>query len=198
MKKFFAMLALLGAFFVTAQAADKNPEPETSDPNGQLKGHKAGQPARYVIWYDGTNWNVHMTSPKNDLHAFNATIEAVGGKFTTAQIVKTDNAPVQKFVTMGKMRVPVPPPPIYQQQSDLIGNKAATIFKFIRVTGQGGEVGIQFTANADTTLIKFSTQIDGKDHPDQIFIGATGAHPAKTTFTLPANPPKESKKKDSK
>ena len=191
MKKFFVLLALLGGFFVTAQAADKNPEPETADPNGQLKGYKAGEQARYVIWYDGTNWNVHMTSPKNDVHAFNATIEAVDGKFTTAQIVKVDNAPVAKKV--GKMLIP---PPMYTQ-TELIpikSGKTGNGFKFVRTTGQGGEVGIQFAANADTTLIKFSLQIDGKDHHDAIFIGAKGAHPAKTSFTLPANPPKESKK----
>ena len=42
MKKFFVTLALLGAFFVTSASPDKNPEPETSDPNGKLKGYKAG------------------------------------------------------------------------------------------------------------------------------------------------------------
>jgi hypothetical protein len=38
-------------------------------------------------------------------------------------------------------------------------------------------------------------QIDGKNVPNLIFIGSKNDHPAKSTFTLPANPVKEKKSK---
>jgi len=196
MKKIVLSLLVLGSFLATAQAADKtppkNPEPETMDSNGKPTDYKPGQSStRYALWYDGTNWNLHMTSQKNDVHSFNATVEAVGGNFTTASLTSVDKDPPP--VNIGKgMKIANPN---YPKSSDLIFRKERSIFVFVRTTGQGGEAAIQMTPNSDTTLLKFSLQIDGKDHANQIFIGAKGEHPAKTTFTLLPNPPKKEKSK---
>jgi hypothetical protein len=205
MKKTIVALMVLGISLATAQAADKPaskeapkpPEPEKMDPNGKPTDYKPNQsPARYAIWFDGTHWNLHMTSAKNDLHYFNATVEAIGGKFTTAQFTKVDNA--LPLVTVrnpnGKGTAKIPNPN-FPQPTGIIFKKEKSIFVFVQTAGGGSESSIQITPDSDTTLLQFSLQIDGKDHHDQILIGAKGEHPAKTTFTLVPNPPKKEKSK---
>jgi len=187
-----ASAGLLCGFLMTAWGADKDADLE---PNGRPQDYRPGQSLRYVIWHDGNGWQMRMTGPKGAVHKFNGTVEAVDGKFTNVRPVNAETNPQPmpmpnpKTKPKSKVKEKAPEP------ADVgVLNPEKTIFRFTMNAGNGSEDGIHIQMTPETKSIKFTLDIDGKDHVNQIFIGSKGDHPEKATFILPANPPKEKSK----
>src|SRR5262249_22202075 len=54
--------------------------------------------------------------------------------------------------------------------------------------------GLDLRTSMEARTLRFSLQIDGKSHPEKVFIGLAGKHPSGMPFTLPAHPGQASRK----
>lgn len=161
--------ALLACAFLAVGSAGEKTDVDPADPKGRPK-WKAGQAASFALWHEGNKWHMRTTAPKNEVHQFGITMTIVKGSVGELKPVTVEKK--GKTVDLGTW------------------NKERTQFKFLLSSGKAFADGFDFDVSADATNIKFSLQIDGKDVPNAVFIGSKGDHPAKATFTLPANPGK--------
>lgn len=138
------------------------------DPKGKPKDYKLGATARFAIWMDDAGWHIRNTTASKDQTAFTGTIETVGGKIATITLIG------------GPSKKPSAP---------LKANTAK--FTISDKINKGLEGGMDLKLEPGVTEIKFKLQIDGKDSPELIFIGAKGEHPKEGEFSLPAKPAKK-------
>ena len=140
------------------------------NPKGKPSAYRVGS-GKYAIWYDSQGWHFRATAAK-DGQAFTGHIDAVDGQFKAMRPVST--------TAKGPRRSP--------GQMLKIKSKGFQV-KFTLL--KGSESGFDLQLDNAATGIKFTLQVDGKDEPKLILIGAKGAHPAAAEFTLPAKPGKK-------
>lgn len=139
------------------------PKPQGIDPTGKPKDYKPGLSSRYVIWQDADGWHFRYTTSSDDVVAFVASIEVVGGRFSTI----TPRGTPTKGVEQSPKKSTAPK------------------YTFNSKINRGIEGGIDFTLDDKATAVKFDLKINGKDVPGQVYIGAKGAHPKESSFQLP-------------
>jgi len=161
--------ALLAVIVVTATAVAD----EDIDAQGRPKNYKAGQSRRYAIWHEGDTWHVRTTTGPKDGHTFSGTIQVVDGKMTNLKPVAVEKGgKSKKNLDYGSW------------------NPEGTLFTFSFTTGKGGQDGFDLQVNDKAKSLKFVLKVDGKEVPDDIFVGAKNSHPKSATFSLPAHPGK--------
>lgn len=163
------LLAVLLAFGSIGWADEKTSPTEGPDPQGRPEKYKAGQSRRWVVWHDDHGWHVRTTTTK-EKHRFNGSIQVEGGMFTTLNHLG-------QLEKKGK-------------NTDLgTWNKERNLLRF-DIKTHGKEDGFDFKVNGDAKSLVFTLQVDGADHPEEIFIGPKMQHPKEAKFTLPAHPGK--------
>jgi len=165
-RKRLAAIALLSAIVVTAVAVAD----EDINPQGRPKNYKAGQSTRYAIWHEGDTWHFRTTTGPKDGHVFSGSIQVVGGKMTSLKPISAEKGgKSKKNLDYGSW------------------NPEGTLFTF-SFTTKGGQDGFDMQVNDKATSLKFVLKVDGKEVPDDIFVGAKNAHPKSAEFSLPAHP----------
>jgi hypothetical protein len=136
------------------------------NPVGQLKGFKAGETERFVVWHGKGSWHIRTTTARN-LHHFTGKIRVEGGTITTLE--PHDLEFKGKFGDWWKLS---------ENRKEIVVD-----FKTDR-----GVDGINFQVSPDAKLVHFNLHIDGKHRKNLIFVGRDGQHPEKDPFMLPAHP----------
>lgn len=162
-------LIMLASVVLCPRAAADEPKFEDVDPKGKPDGFKAGQSARFAIWYDDGTWHFRTTTAK-DSKKFSGTIDVVGGKMVSLNpltVEKGGKGKKKDNLDFGSW------------------NPEGTQFTFSFTTGHGMD-GFDMKLSDKSTALKFALKIEGKEMPDHIFIGSKNAHPKGATFFLPA------------
>jgi len=138
---------------------------ENIDPKGMPEDYKPGSSSRYAIWKDAEGWHFRFTTSSQKEQAFKASIGVVGGNMVT-------------FTTRGQTATGKELENDGPQKYNLPG------YQFDLPLKRRMEHGIDFTLDDKAKALKFDLKINGQDLPEQIYIGAKGAHPKKATFHL--------------
>jgi hypothetical protein len=155
--------AILLVFSCAIASAD-DPKSEGIDPAGEPKNYRPGLSTRYVIWRDADGWHFRYTTASDDVVTFVASIEVVGGRFSTI----TPRGTPAKGVDQSPKKSTAPK------------------YTFNSKINRGIEGGIDFTLDDKATALKFDLKINGKDVPRQVYIGEKGTHPKESPFQLPS------------
>jgi hypothetical protein len=168
------LVAVLAAG-VCAPTNAEEPKPKAEDvsPVGKPEDFKAGQAARYAVWYDDDGWHVRTTTGAKGPHGFKGRIEIVGGKMVRLDPVAVEGKGAKK-----------------KEADTGTWNPQGTAFDFTLKTGAGHTDGFDLKVTAGATLIKFNLAVGGDEAPGKVFIGARGEHPKGAVFYLPAHPKK--------
>lgn len=136
---------------------------------GRPEDFKQGKHPMCAVWYEEGEWFLRVTSSgKQD---FVGEVNVVGDKI------------LGEFEGLEEKKKE-------KKRSDaLVPHKNRKGFKF-RFATNGHTDGVRFKVGKKAKTITFKLLIGGDDDPKKILIGATGAHPPKATFTLPAHPEK--------
>jgi len=140
------------------------------DPNGEPKGFKAGEPARYAVWHTKGVWHLRTTTAKKPHHFKGKVFVEGGGTFDGIQSILLE--------TKGK----------YEDYWVVHPKKHEIAFDF--KTDRGVD-GIDFEVTKDAKTLHFNLHIDGKHYAEKIFIGKGNHHPDSDPFNLPAHPAKK-------
>jgi hypothetical protein len=161
-----ALLCAALALSAMAGVSEGQGKIEPIDPNGEPKGFRAGNTARYAIWHNKNGWHVRTTTAKRERH-FKGIIRIEGGTF--------EKIHSHDLETEGRLR----------DWWKVGPQRQRVIFEF--KTDRGID-GIDFRVSPSATLIHFNLHIDGKYEPELIFIGHHNHHPRSDPFNLPAHP----------
>ena len=157
--------------------ADDPPRPERPDlptliasadgisPDGRPRNYGLGEPARYYVWHDNQGWHVRCTAPKGKLIGFRGAVRLHNAKFLSIRQIGFD------------------------KRSDFGGvNEARTeaAFKFLTANKfDGFDFNVEGT---DDAKIEFELFVNGRKHPDRIFIGGKAENPKAFQFAVVADP----------
>jgi hypothetical protein len=166
-----ALLAVGGC--ATTQGEEPKHKAEEVSPLGKPEDFKAGQSARYAVWWDDGGWHVRTTTGAKGPHGFKGRIEIVGGKMVRLDPVAVEGKGAKR-----------------KEADTGTWNAQGTAFDFTLKTGAGHTDGFDLTVTGGATLIRFNLAVGGDEAPGKVFIGAKGEHPKGAVFYLPAHPKK--------
>jgi len=147
-----------------ADKRDKRPE---MDPRGEPEGLKKGITECFKVWHNADGWHVRVVNGKGTRdHRYQGTITVENG------VVESISSHLAK--KNGE-----------ESQWKHGAKKNEIAFDFATPER---EDGINFKASKGASSVRFSLRIDGKDVPDQIFVGKRGDNPASSTFVVVAHP----------
>jgi len=115
-----------------------------------------GDAAKVGLWRDDDGWHIRWTTAGKK-RKFSGYITASGGEFTKIQTVKKERG----------------------DWAAVTGNDKRLLFS---TETDGGVDGFDF--RTDSPRLSFTVVIDGKEHPDRVFIGKNNRNPASIPFTL--------------
>jgi hypothetical protein len=128
---------------------------------------KAKDP-RYYVWYEEAGWSLRCASLPGVDTKFVGTVEVIDGTFDKMRPVGLEKK--------GKKA----------DLWELDGDRKKLTF---RITTRGSFDGFDFTTKGGPeTRVKYTLRMEGKPHPERIFIGKEGQHPKKGPFSFPAKP----------
>jgi hypothetical protein len=157
-------------FLTTAAAicmADKPAKRSEMDPRGEPDGLKRGITECFKVWHNSDGWHVHVVNGKGSRnHRYQGSITVEGG------VIENINSKLAKKNGM-------------ESQWKHGAKKNEISFDFATPEK---EDGINFKASKGASAVRFSLKIDGKDVPDQVFVGKRGDNPESSTFMLVAHP----------
>lgn len=178
-----AFLLGLSAFALLGPATDaRDQKKDKGDKNKGDKGKADdgvvtnwGKPKNYApdkvnafwLWYSDDVWHLRTTGGGKGAHQFKGLIEVVGGKLDG---LKGKNGEYRgKNVDRYRFN----------------GALTAIAFDF---KADEAEDGLNFSADAAATTLRFTLSYDGEAAPKAIRIGHDGDHPSAAVFTVPAHP----------
>src|SRR5262245_3411918 len=136
------------------------------DPQGKPARMEKGQNARWYVWHDSDGWHLRTTTQMK-AHDFSGTIQVVGGRITSVTGAKLEGR--------GKFND-------WWQLSE--NDRVLTL----NLRTKHGMDGVDFRVGPRADRIVVTLRIDGRDSPDQIFIGRAGSKPGTARFILSAHP----------
>jgi len=161
------VLGFLGLVTTAGLASQKRNRPEM-DPRGEPDGHlKKGTTECFKVWHNEDGWHVRVVNGKGDRdHRYQGTITVENGVMEgiTSHLARKNGA--QSVWRQG--------PKKHEVSFDFATHER--------------EDGMNFKVSKAATTIRFALKIDGRDLPDQIFVGRRGDNPESTTFVVDAHP----------
>lgn len=165
-----ALFTVLLAMTSIAMVSAQRATPQLDlNPKGQPRDMRAGAPHRYYVWHDHEGWHLRTTTAR-ERHRFHGEVIADQGAIQNVRTFKRERG--------DWVRV------------DADGRKV-----FFDLSTDEGLDGFDFRTEAQS--LRFRLFMDGKDRPELVFVGLTGAHPNNVPFALlnpdakpvPAQPP---------
>jgi hypothetical protein len=147
-------------------ADGRNKRPEM-DPRGEPEGLKKGITECFKVWHNADGWHVRVVNGKGSRdHRYQGTITVENGvvESISSHLANKNGA---------------------ESQWKHGAKKNEISFDF---TTFEREDGINFKASKGASSVRFSLMIDGKEVPNQIFVGKRGDNPASSTFVVTAHP----------
>jgi hypothetical protein len=169
----------MGAFaLLTLQVTLGLASDDSLNPVGKPKQFKQGKRVAYGVWYEDGLWHLRMTSKdgkakgkgKNDRVIFTGSVRVAGDRL------------LGEFQGLEKSKQAL-------NADWVLPHAGGRGFDFQFATF-GKTDGVNFKAGPSAQSITFKLLVGGDDDPTRILIGASGAHPAKAEFALPAHPKK--------
>jgi hypothetical protein len=163
--------AVFAGSVVTAVGAADRGRRAPMDPRGEPSGLKKGVTECFKVWHNDDGWHVRVVNGRGSRdHKYQGTITVENGVFENVQshLAKKNGAEKQ-----------------WRQGS----RKTELTFDF---STDEREDGINFKTSRGASAIRFSLKIDGKEVPQQIYVGGRGDHPDTSTFTVAAHPTNKS------
>jgi len=151
--------------------AGELPAADELNPAGRPPQLRAGAPAQFYVWRDDAGWHIRSTTAANP-HTFQGTVRAIGGTFASMELPQTEGK-------KGKPKT---------RDAWVISADKQTLAIELRTRGRID--GCDFHLSRDVRYLDFDLRIDGESHPERIFIGKEGSHPAGAMFKLEAVEPK--------
>ena len=159
-------IVVLGTAVSACLADGKNKRPEM-DPRGEPAGLRKGVTECYKVWHNDDGWHIRVVNGRGSRdHHYQGTVTVENGVLENFQshLAKKNGEEAQWR---------------HGAKKNEISWDFATPEK---------EDGINFKTSKGESTVRFSFKIDGKDVPDQVFVGKRGDNPDSSTFTLVAHP----------
>ncbi len=162
----FAVIVGLIITLSFATLAQRGTPARKLNPEGQPRGMGKGSTHRYLIWHDNQGWHLRTTTAR-EKHRFHGELVVEEGRLTDLRTIDRE----------GRDWVQIAP-------------GSGRIFFDLRTDADFD--GFDFRSDAEK--IRFRLFMDGKESPEQVYVGLTAANPTEIPFAL-VNPDFKSKPK---
>ena len=150
-------------------AAPNGPGGDSPDPWGRWQKYPGNEGPRCIIWQDENGWHLR-TLTAGRVRKFEGAIQVTGGKLLS--ISGMDGLEIRERKNRDTIR--------WNEEHDQIS------FTFLSAAG---EDGFDFRLTKSASRLRCAIKLDTFDHPEAIFIGSQGRHPAEATFALEVRRP---------
>ena len=162
-----ALAVTVSASFIAICKAGGPGKRAPMDPRGEPEGLKKGVTECYKVWHNDEGWHVRAVNAKGSRdHRYQGTITVENGVIEEmhSHLAKKNGAEAQWK---------------HGAKKNEISWDFATPEK---------EDGINFKASKGASRITFKLTIDGKEVPEQVYVGKLCSHPESSSFTVAAHP----------
>jgi hypothetical protein len=149
-----------------AEAQDPFRQVIDVDSWGAPDGIGKGDHPQCFVWQDQQGWHVH-TDTGGKRHEFNITIETVGGR-----VLSLENFSALDGKKKGKRQ---------QDRGKISEDRRTITAKFVTSIKTDG---IDFTVDANTSVLRFRLLVNGEERPQWIALGAGKVSPQTAAFAL--------------